>query len=281
MASRRYRTRELVFLFALLANSAGVQSQETSAPAAASANLLENSSFEAGSQPGEAPPGWQLWTDGETGYRIERAPGGHTGERSLMVDGAGVRGVVFARGVPIDRTKRYALRGWVKFQGAPGARALILFHYFHDGKWLGLPDAVGVAAATNEWQLVTKTDRAAEVPDASMIWVSCTLEGQGRAWFDDVELVAYDRDNLPADFDAKFGAFNQPVELAILARRVGVWDSQTTIKPGVWNPQGSVTSGTETVEWRLGNKILASEVVEQPGNVESLTLETYDPQSAA
>jgi hypothetical protein len=76
-----------------------------------SGSLLENSSFEAHAQPGQAPPGWSLWTQNETGYRCEIAQGGHSGKQCLKVEGAGVRAVVFGKGVPIDRSKRYALRG--------------------------------------------------------------------------------------------------------------------------------------------------------------------------
>ena len=267
--------------YVLLVGSCVTLAAERPENGAASDDLIENSSFEAESQPGQSPPGWSLWTQDETGYRCEVAAGGRTGKQCLKVDGAGTRGVVFAKGVPIDRNKRYALRGWVKFEGEPGARALILFHYFHEGKWLGLPDAIGVTSRQKDWQLQTKTDRTSEVSDASMIWISCTLEGKGAAWFDDVELVAYDGDNLPADFESRLGASNQPAELNVLARRVGVWDTQTTIKPGVWVANGRAAKGVETVEWQLGKKFLYSKSKEQPGTDESLVIETYDPQAGA
>lgn len=258
-----------------------VLADEPPAAVAGPQNLLDNPSFEAESRPDGAPVGWSLWTQEGTGYRCEAAPDGRTGKKCLKVEGAGTRGVVFAKGVPIDRTKRYALRGWVKFEGDPGARALVLFHYFDQGKWLGLPDFVGVASKTKDWRLVTKTDRAAEVPDASMIWVSCTLEGKGVAWFDDVELVAYDRDDLPADFETRFGASNQLAEFNVLALRLGAWDTQTTIKPGVWVANGLESKGVETVEWRLGKKLLQSKYRENSGKTESLVIETFDPQGGA
>lgn len=258
-----------------------IRADEAPAAAAGPRNLLDNPSFEADSRLGGVPVGWSLWTQEGTGYHCEAAPDGRTGEKCLKVEGAGTRGVVFAKGVPIDRTKRYALRGWVKFEGEPGARALILFHYFDQGKWLGLPDFVGVASPTKDWQLLTKTDRASEVPDASTIWVSCTLEGKGAAWFDDVELVAYDREGLPADFDKRFGESNQPAEFNVLARRIGDWDTQTKIKPGVWVANGLESNGVETVEWQLGKKILRSKHSENSGKTESLVIETYDPQGGA
>jgi len=48
------------------------------------------------------------------------------------MEGEGVRGVVFANGIKIERDKRYVLRGWAKFEGGKDARALIMFHYFHN-----------------------------------------------------------------------------------------------------------------------------------------------------
>jgi len=258
-----------------------VLADEPPAAITAPRNLLDNPSFEAESGPDGVPDGWSLWTQEGTGYRCEAAPAGRTGKKCLKVEGAGTRGVVFAKGVPIDRTKRYALRGRAKLEGEPGARALILFHYFDRGKWLGLPDFVGVATNNKDWQLIAKTDRAAEVPDASMIWISCTLEGKGTAWFDDVEFVAYDRDKLPADFESRLGANNQPAEFTVLARRIGAWDTQTSIKPGAWVTNGLESKGVETVEWQLGNKILQSRHREDSGKTESLVIETYDPQGGA
>src|SRR5262245_54334315 len=116
----------LVFLGAAVACA-----DEQGAPGAP-INLIENPSFESASNSGQAPDGWSLWTDKETGYRCEASPGGREGN-CLKVEGAGTRAVVFARGVPIDRSKRYALRGWAKLDGKKGARALVLFHYFHEG----------------------------------------------------------------------------------------------------------------------------------------------------
>jgi hypothetical protein len=246
--------------------------------AADAPNLLDNSSFESESQPNGVPLGWSLWTNNETGYRCESAPGGRTGKNCLKVEGAGTRGVVFAKGVPIDRSKRYALRGWVKLEGEQDAQALIMFHYFDKGKWLGLPDKIGVSSRHKGWLLLEKTDRVDYVPAASMIWFSCTLEGKGTAWFDDIELKAYDRDKLPSDFNSRFGASNKAPEFKVLARLIGDWDTHTTISPGIWVANGSVSDGVETVEWTLGDKVLQSKHVQRPENAETLELETYDAQ---
>jgi len=117
-----------------------------------SRNLLNDSSFE-GATPGRLPNGWSYWSaaDGSK-YRAEVTEGGRTGNKCLKIAGEGVRGVVFANGVKIERDKRYVLRGWAKFEGDKDARALIMFHYFHNGKWLGLPDVIGVTSKHKDWR---------------------------------------------------------------------------------------------------------------------------------
>lgn len=260
----------------LVGSQGAVQDQPGSPPP--SKNLLTDASFE-GAPPAGLPSGWSYWSaaDGSK-YRAEVVAGGRTGNKCLKMEGKGVRGVVFANGVKIERDKRYVLRGWAKFEGGKDARALIMFHYFHNGKWLGLPDVIGVTSKHKDWRLLAKTDRADEVPDASTIWISCTLEGKGTAWFDDLELVAYDRKNLPEDFETRFGPSNVSAEFSVLARRIGTWDTQTTIKPGVRITDGLKSTGVETVEWVLGKKLIQSKHKQQPWTVEALSLLAYDAQ---
>jgi hypothetical protein len=77
-----------------------------------SKNLLSDSSFESAT-PGNLPSGWSYWSaaDGSK-YRAEAVEGGRAGNKCLKIAGEGVRGVVFANGVKIERDKRYVLRGW-------------------------------------------------------------------------------------------------------------------------------------------------------------------------
>src|SRR5262245_13317081 len=219
-----------------------------------SKNLLNNSSFEEALGPDGLPEGWSLWVQADGKYKAAVVDGGRTGKKCLKIDGAGIRAVVNASEIKLDRGKRYALRGWVKVEGDNECRALITFNYLHDGKWLGLPEIVKISPKDKGWQLIAKTDRADQVPDASVLVVSCNLEGKGTAWFDDLELVAFDRKNLPDDFETRYGPSNQPAEFNVLQRRVGAWDTQTTIKPGVWVPDGAKSKGVETFEWVLGKK---------------------------
>jgi len=248
-----------------------------------SQNLLNDPSFEGVMPPSGLPEGWSRWGMGNQ-YTANIVDGGYIGKKCLKIEGDGTRGVVFANGIKIDRDKRYVLRGWAKFEGDPGGRALILFHYFRDGNWLGLPDTVGVTLSQKGWQRISKTDRAVEVPDATAIWVSCTLEGKGTAWFDDVELVAYDRKGLPEDFETRFGSSNAASQnvasqLSVLQRWIGIWDTQVTINPGDWFPQGHKSERIDTVEWVLGGKFVQRKTRNLSGDSESLRLIIYDTQA--
>jgi len=246
----------------------------------ASLNLLDNSSFEDELAVSGLPRGWTYWSgDDGSEYRSEVVEEGHSGRKSLKLEGKGIRGVIFTNGIKIERNKRYALRGWAKVEGNKDAKAIIQFNYFHDRKWLGLPDSVGVAVGDGNWKLLAKTDRANEVPEASYIWISCVLEGTGTAWFDGLELVSYEIADLREDFEKRLGPSNHPAEFQVLERRIGTWETEQIIKPGIWVPDGSKSNGSETVEWTLDKKFIQSKHKQQPGNKEALSLIAFDTRS--
>jgi hypothetical protein len=275
-----FRTH-VILLALLLLPALAVPSHAPRAEAPPPKNLITNPSLEDDLAGRDLPAGWSTWPAGDTKYRCRVADGGRTGKKCLLVEGDGTRAVVFTNGTQLDRTKRYVLKGWAKLDGDPKARAIIKFNYFHQGKYLGANDLVGVTTKQKDWTLLAKTDQADDFPEASTLWVSCNLEGKGRASFDDLELTAYDRKTLPADFEARFGPSNLPAEFSVLQRHVGTWDTQTTIKPGVFVPDGLKSTGVATVEWALGKKFLQGKHKQQPGNVEALWLETFDLQSGA
>ncbi|MAG94017.1 MAG: hypothetical protein CMJ48_09735 [Planctomycetaceae bacterium] len=241
-------------------------------------NLIRNPSLEQPALRNGLPFGWSGWPRNDTTYKREVVEGGKTGKKALKISGDGNHGVVFVAGVKLDRTKRYALKGWVKLEAEGDARAYIKFNYFHNYKNLGLTETVTVTPAQKGWQLLERTDHADEVPDASMLWISCLLAGKGTAWFDDLELVAYDRTDVAADFDAKHGRSNHPPEYQILNRRVGTWTTETTIKPGPRFPDGAKANGEETISWSMNKKALLGRGSSQPGNAESMSIWTHDPK---
>lgn len=262
-------------LAALLFAVPAVSGQDQPARPQPIKNLIRNASFEAALTPDGLPGEWAMWVQPGGTYRSKLIAEGRTGKKCLRIDGEGIRAVIFTNLIDIDRRQRYALRGWVKFEGDIDARATIVFNYMHDGKRLGLHDNMGVIAKQKGWQLLTKTDRAALVPDASVIQVSCNLDGKGTAWFEGLELIAFDHETLPADFEVRYG----PAEFAVLARRIGTWNTETTIKPGVWVPDGAKSKGVESIDWALGKKFIQGKHKRQPGNVESMFMETFDAQS--
>ena len=242
-------------------------------------NLIANPSLEDDLAGRELPAGWSTYLANETKYRCRVADGGRTGQKCLLIEGEGTRAVVFTNGIALDRSKRYALRGWAKLEGDPKARAIIKFNYFHEGKYLGANDLVGVTSQQKDWTLLAKTDQADDFPEASMLWVSCNLEGKGRASFDDLELIAFDRQQLPADFEARYGMSNVSPEFRVLQRRVGTWDAQTTIKAGPRFPNELHETSVQTIEWVLGKKFLQVKDRNQTTKAEGLTLMGYDEQS--
>jgi hypothetical protein len=170
-------------------------------------NLIVDPSLDE-TQTGQLPNGWFAWLNDGPDFKCEVVEGGVTGKHCLQISGTGTRGVVFATSIPLDRSKRYSLKGRVKVEGEAGTWAVIKLNYFNKTGWLGVDDRVGVTSSDLDWKLFEKTDIADQYPAATLIVPTCHIEGNGTAWFDDLEVVAYDRDKLPADFDAKHGKSN-------------------------------------------------------------------------
>ncbi|MDP6507380.1 MAG: hypothetical protein QF886_27380, partial [Planctomycetota bacterium] len=102
-------------------------------------NLIVNPSLEDDLAGRRLPAGWSPYVDTDKNYRYEVVEGGHTGKRSLMISGQGTRIHVFANGVRIDRTKRYVLRGWVRFEGDCDGWSMIKFNYRKGGRNYYIP----------------------------------------------------------------------------------------------------------------------------------------------
>jgi hypothetical protein len=171
-------------------------------------NLIMDPSLEE-TPTGQLPKGWFAWLNDGPNFKCEVVEGGVTGKHCLQISGTGTRGVVFATSIPLDRTKRYALKGRVKVEGEAATWAVIKLNYFNNTGWLGVDDRIGVTGSDLDWKLLEKTDAANKYPTATLLVPTCHIEGNGTAWFDDLEVIAYDRDRLPADFDAVHGMNNR------------------------------------------------------------------------
>jgi hypothetical protein len=198
-------------------------------------------------------------------YRYGVVEGGRTGKKSLHLSGDGVRIHAFANGVPVDRTKRYVLRGYVRYEGDVDGTATIKFNYRKGGTNYNVDEGHRVSLGAGDWQFMTKTDRADEAPEADMIWVSCKLEGNGKAWFDDLELIAYDKAELAKDFDQQHGKHNQMIGQLDFERWVGVWDSTNEYKPTV-KTQGQTQKGELVSRTLIDDEILFQQWTSDTGD---------------
>ena len=245
-----------------------------------SQNLITDSSFE-NTGLTQLPRDWRAWTNENSDFRCEVVNGGHTGQRSLRISGKGIRGVVFGNDIKADRSKRYALKGWAKFEGDKDARAVIKFNYFRGSEFLGVHDLVGVTADQPGWQLFEKTDALDAYPQADHFYAMCHVEGSGTGWFDDLEVIAYDRDKLPADFDSRHGRHNRLTGPNSLDRWVGVWETQYGFRETDNSPKETKLTMHTTAERTLGDYFLMSHAKATVGDEERLLILTFDQNLGA
>jgi hypothetical protein len=209
-------------------------------------------------------------------YRVEIVAGGRTGKKAMQLEGDGRYVVMPANRIQIDRTHRYVARGWVMLEGDARTSADVKMLYFDaSNDYIG-ETRLGFVRPRDKWQLVTMTDRIKDEPRAFYVALAVSLVGKGKAVFDDLELMAFDAKTLPSDFEDKYGRTLSP-EMQILARRIGAWNTKTTIKPGKWLPDGAASEGVETVEWMLNDLFIQGKTKNADG-AESLWLMTYDEQ---
>jgi hypothetical protein len=245
---------------------------------AAKENLLADPSFEESELGSHTPLRWQgFFSQPESGYTGQVAEGGRTGKRSLAIQGDGDFGVASANLVHLDRKQRYVVRGWVNIEGEETAAADVKFHYYDAaGNYLNQTRRGYVMPASKGWQFITVVDEADSVPEARQLGLAVAVTKRAKAQYDDLELLAFDRDALPQDFELEYGTMPK---LRLLHRRVGTWDVETTIRPCVWIPRGEKTTEVETVEWMLGRQFVRSVKLAPSGKEKSMGLMTFDPRT--
>jgi hypothetical protein len=241
-------------------------------------NLLSDPSLEGSELGPGVPEGWRpIFSQPDSAYRSQIVEGGRTGKRSLEIQGDGDFGVVAGNLVALDRKKRYAVRGWVKVEGEEAATAGIKFHYYDaEGVYIDQTIRGHVMPASKGWQFITVVDEADRVPKAKQIGLAVALTKKCKAQYDDLELLVFDGDKLPKNFELEYGTMPK---VRVLQRRVGTWDVETTIRPCVWSPGGEKTTGVETIEWALGRQLLRISNVSSAGVDKSLAMMAYDPRT--
>jgi hypothetical protein len=180
------------------------------APAAAgetpgeSPNLIAEPSFEGPVQASGLPAGWfALHAVPEFGYRFALADEGRTGQKSLLIEGRGKYGVVWGEQIALDRTRQYRARGYVRIQGDEAAAADVKLHYYGaDHAYLGQSRVGFVNPRTPGWQLITVRDQVDLFPAARFLGIAVALAGNGKAWFDDIELHAAVKKPEPVNYVA-------------------------------------------------------------------------------
>ncbi|HEX3000069.1 MAG TPA: carbohydrate binding domain-containing protein [Armatimonadota bacterium] len=174
-------------LICLLTGATGATAQ------GASKNLIRNPGLEESPANNGLPAGWRFMTGGaDTTYTPTITEGGHTGAKSLRIEGKGGWAVVETTQVDIEPGKIYRVRGWVKFEGGAG-RAVLKFDYLDaNSNFVASAQFHGVTASQPGWQLVTVTATPSNYPKAKRIAASLVLEREGKAWFDDLEMIATD-----------------------------------------------------------------------------------------
>jgi hypothetical protein len=164
------------------------------APAAEKpANLIDNPSLEKPLAENRLPgASWEKWIslpDGAS-YQASIVNSGRLAGKALLIEGDGTWGGFVTCRVPLDRTKRYRLRGWLRMEGEAGATAALKLDYFDSrGTYLTSTYGKTLTPKDKEWTLVEVTDKAAEVPNARFITAVVVLRQAGAAWFDDLELT--------------------------------------------------------------------------------------------
>ncbi|MCC2667787.1 MAG: pknB 13, partial [Armatimonadetes bacterium] len=177
--------RSLLVSTWLLLGAAGL------AAAADGPNLIKNHSLEGELGANRFPEGWERYQAPKDSYRFEVVEGGHTGAKSLKVQGAGEYAVVAVGRVPVEANKQVAFRGWARVEGKPEASCIVKLDYLaENGEYLSSSAYdLSLHPGSKEWQAISAVSRLAEVPNAKFVSAALGVNGDCTAWFDDLELV--------------------------------------------------------------------------------------------
>jgi hypothetical protein len=190
-------------------------------------NLIAEPSFEGRVQGNGLPAGWYGLHSVPTGaYRAAMADEGHTGRKSLRIEGKGQYGVAWGEKIAIDRTKQYYARGYVRVQGEELAAADVKLHYYGvNQEYLGQSRVGFVTPRTPGWQLITVRDQIDLYPKARFVGIAVALAGNGKAWFDDIELRAVAEKRGPSNYlangDMEDIAADRPAGYLVIAAENG------------------------------------------------------------
>lgn len=199
----------------------------------ATKNLITEPSFEGPVQESGFPASWYgLHAVPKDGYRFALANEGRTGKKSLLIEGKGQYGVAWGEKIAVDRTKRYRARGYVRIQGDAQAAADVKLHYYGENQeYLGQSRVGFVNPRTPGWQLITVRDQVELFPKAHFLGIAVAIAGNGKAWFDDIELYAVAEargaENHVANGDMEDVAADRPAGYFVVAASGGTAQCRT------------------------------------------------------
>jgi hypothetical protein len=158
-------------------------------------NLIFNSSFELGQ--GEQPKGWKFESDNEKVYFYRDVIEKFDGKFSANInsDDPLARAFLFQDIDEFPKERKFILYGAIKTYGVDTTFMRIeVYDTLGNLKSFNSTDFL---SSTNDWRVYTCAVIVGK--DAGKIKVKCVLIGKGRAWFDDVELVAvrYEEKDYP------------------------------------------------------------------------------------
>lgn len=159
--------------------------------AAAPVGLLPDGGFEGPLSDTGLPVGVGTFKAKDASVKASIVPEGRNG-KALLIEGQGAFAGVGLKRVPVQPGQQIALRGWVKVEGGEKTRAIVKLDYLRaDGSWLAMAPAEPVTPKLTGWQLVALTDVPGMVADAAIVCAVAVVEGDGKAWFDDFEMVSH------------------------------------------------------------------------------------------
>ncbi len=239
-------------------------------PIKAGVNLINDPSLE-GTAIGERFP--KTWGNGnlipKDAWKFEVVEGGRTGKRSWRIEGDGSAATVPTNRPPVDRGFRYAARAWVKVEAGMARLGLLYFdknYRYIDGR------SSSTTTISRSWHQLTMIDDFENHPNAAYVSLAFVMVGPGKAVFDDVELLAFDADNLPEDFEAEYASPKH--DPGLFDCWVGHWELAAEFK-GADGSLRTVT-GSADVSRILDDQFLLWHSTSDTGDDEYLSLTGFD-----
>ena len=258
----------------LVANAAW-QPEYGTGPIKPGVNLVNDPSLE-NTAPGEQFP--RTWGNGNLipidAWRFEVVEGGRTGSRAWMIEGDGSAATVPTNRPPVDRSFRYAARAWVNVESGMARLGLLYFdrnYRYIDGR------SSSTTTVSRGWHQLTMIDDFENHPEAAYVSLAFVMVGPGKAVFDDVELIAFDVNNLPESFEAKYASPEH--DPALFDRWAGRWELAAEFNGA--DGRVRTVKGAADVTKILDDKFLLWHSISDTGDDEYLSLTGFDPHIGA